>query len=442
MTRQALILTIAFIFGTIVLIILFAFLRRFFRRQRFLRLDMKRAYYGPIVSSMVHYPGNVSAERLRSRKGSMDWIVIEEALTDQMDFVEPRLYPRVYGFFEKLGYVDHYLKSLNSTRVWERARSAERLGVIRCARALDNLIAALGDEARDVRNMAVYALGLIGDERGVPAIVNCLLNCVDSLDKVSMRIVKSALISFGRVSVKVLRQGLKSSNWRVRAVVVDIMGNLSDPAVADVLCLALLDREPDVRAKAARGLGKTRSRAAISDLMILTEDPFWVVRLHCTRALGLIYVPQAVDKIKVRLFDPNWQVRRAAAEALGLMKDHSLEALRDILLNHDDAYAREQAVEELQRSGLVWRVVESLEDSREELRKKAEDTLYAMGLNGAISPLISALERDCSPGARRILLKILGRFTMKRTQEAIKVVANNDPDVTVRKAARAAMGYP
>jgi HEAT repeat protein len=440
-TRQALILLILSILASIVLIIFFAFLRRFYRRRRFLRLDAKRALLFPLVTSLVQYPGRAPLERLSFAAGSLDWIVVEEGLLDQMGFVEPRLYPRLYVIFEKLGYVDYYLGALKSPKVWKRAQAAERLGIIRCRRAVPALIDALGDEARDVRNMAVYALGLIGDERGLHAIMNCLMKCLGQIEEVSVRIVKSALISYGRPAVKVLRRGLKSGSWRVRAVTVEILGNIDDPAVVDELSLALFDREPDVRAKAARGLGKKRGRSAITDLMILTEDPFWVVRLQCARALGLIYAPQAIEKLKQRLLDTNWQVRRAAAESLGLMKEHSLGALRDILLYHEDAYAREQVGEELQRSGLVWRVVESLDDGRDEVRKLAEDMLYAIARNGALSPLINALKK-CSPAAKRIIVGILGRFRAERAVEAIKSVANTDADPEVRKAARAALGYP
>ncbi len=441
MTRQLLSLIIAIIFCSIVLIVVFAFLRRFLRKQRFMRLDRSRGIYEPIVTAMVQYPGEVSSQRLISRPGSLAWIAIEDALIEQIDGVEPGLYPRLYGFFEDLGYVDYYLKSLKSAKMWKRARAAERLGIIRCARAVEALIKALDDRARDVHNMAVYSLGLIGDDRGLPAIMESLKTGIDSLEDVSLRIVKSAILSFGRQAVKVLRRGLKDSNWRVRAVVVDILGDLSGPLVIEDLALSLFDIESDVRAKAAKGLGKKNGRCAVKHLMILTEDPVWVVRLHSTRALGLICAPQAMKSIKLRLFDSNWQVRRAAAEAMGLMKDLAMESLRDILLNHDDAYAKEMVVEEMQRTGLVGRVVDSLEDNSEEIRRNAEDTLYAMGLNGAFSPLINALERD-SPQIRRTIVGILGRFKAERAMSAVKAMADRDSDAGVRRAARAVFGYP
>jgi len=440
-TRHTLILTIAFIACFIALIVVFALMRRLLRRQRFIRLDMSRGIYNPIVSAMVQYPGEVSIERLLSGPGSLDWIAIEDALIEQIDSAEPGLYPRIYGFFEELGYVDYYLRSLKSAKMWKRARAAERLGIIRCSRAVDGLINATKDKARDVRNMAVYSLGLIGDDRGLPAIMESLKAGIDSLEDVSLRIVKSAILSFGRRGVKVLRRGLKDSRWRVRAVVVDIMGDLEGPAVVEDLVISLLDSEPDVRAKAAKGLGKKGALCAVNQLMMLTEDPSWVVRLHSTRALGLISDPKSINRIKLRLFEENWQVRRAAAEALGRMKNEAMEPLRDILLNHEDAYAKEMVVEEIQRTGLVRAFVDGLEDESEVIRKKAEDTLYAIGVNGAFAPLINALESG-SPEVRRIIVGILGRFKAARAQAAIKATADSDSDAGVRRAARAVFGYP
>ncbi len=441
MTRQTLILTIASILLFIVLIVIYAFLRRFYRRQRFLRLDRSRDRYNPIISSMVQYPGQVTAERLLTRRGSLDWIAVEEALIYYIATADPVLYRRMYAWFEELGYVDYYLKQLRSSRMWERARAAEHLGIIKCHRAVDDLIKAVNDKKRDVRNMVVYSLGLIGDAKGLPAIMGSLKTGVYSLEDVSLRIVKSSILSFGRDSVNVLRSGLKNKNWRVRCVVVDILGDLEGPSVVDDLCLCLFDGEPDVRAKAAKGLGKKKAISAVKHLMILTEDPSWVVRLHSIRALGLISAVNAVDKIKLCLLDSNWQVRRAAAEALGFMGEYALEALRDILLNHEDAYAKEMVVEEMQRTGLVWNVVKGLDDEREDVRKMAGDTLYAIGEQGAYAPLINALGRG-TPEVRSRMIEILGRFNSRRVMDALRATADNDADAEVRRAARAVLGYP
>jgi len=440
-TRQVLILIIALILCFIALIIVFAFLRRFLRQLRFIRLDRSRSIYDPIVSAVVQAPGEVPADRLRSGPGSLDWIAIEDALIEQIDGADPALYSRLYGLFEELGYVEYYLKSLKSAKMWKRARSAERLGIIRCSRAVDALIRATEDKTRDVRNMAVYSLGLIGDDKGLPAIMETMKTGIDSLEDVSLRIVKSAILSFGRPAVKVLRRGLKNDNWRVRAVVVDLLGDLEGPSLVEDLSISLFDSEPDVRAKAAKGLGKKKALSALNQLMTLTEDPFWVVRLHSTRALGLIASPQAVEKLKGRFFDENWQVRRAAAEAMGHMKRHAMEPLRDILLNHEDAYAKEMVMEEMQRTGLVWAFVDGLDDESGDIRRQAEDTLYAMGLNGALAPLINALDRG-SPHARSVIVGILGRFKAERALKAIKATADKDSDAEVRRAARAVLGYP
>src|SRR4030067_848497 len=42
--------------------------------------------------------------------------------------------------FDKLGYADHYMKTIKSGNRWEQALAAERLGHVRCARSLPLLV--------------------------------------------------------------------------------------------------------------------------------------------------------------------------------------------------------------------------------------------------------------------------------------------------------------
>ena len=52
-------------------------------------------------------------------------------------------------------------------RPYEKAFRAERLGIVRCMRAVEHLINALGDESKAGRNMVLYSLGRMGDAAGV-----------------------------------------------------------------------------------------------------------------------------------------------------------------------------------------------------------------------------------------------------------------------------------
>jgi len=201
---------------------------------------------------------------------------------------------------------------------------------------------------------------------------------------------------------------------------------------------ALKDPEPDIRAKAARGLGKLANPGAVKDLMALAGDPYWLVRLHTVRALGLIGAPESIDTVKERLLDSNWQVRRAAAEALGQMKEDALPALADVLLNNHDRYAREQVLEELQRIGMIRRIIEGLGEKREEARKDSERMLHAVIINGALSPIVNAMERE-GPEIRKRIIEVLRKAGGAPALEVITNTIDRDADPGVRETATAAL---
>ncbi|GMR04507.1 MAG: hypothetical protein BMS9Abin23_0405 [Thermodesulfobacteriota bacterium] len=438
MTRLLLISIIALIVSITFAIFLFAVLRRYFRKKAFSRLDKSRERYGPLVDSVIEDPATRSIEELRAEDGSPDWTAVEEALLKAMEKARAQRYEKIYGLFEALGYVDGYIERLKNGKDWERAVAAERLGAIRCGRAVPHLIEALKDSFRDVHNMAVYALGLIGDDSALPAIVESFKHGIDDFEDVSLRIVKSALLSFGERSIKVLRPELKNPRWRVRAAVVDVLGELKDLAVVEDLMLALKDPEPDIRAKAAKGLGTLAHPAAVKDISALVDDPYWVVRLHSVRALGLIGAPESVDVIKQKLLDSNWQVRRAAAEALGRMEEDALPVLADVLMNNHDRYAREQVVEELERIGMVKRLIGRLVEKRDEVREDAEQTLCALIINGALSPIINAMESE-GPEIRRRIIEVLKRAGGERAVDIVRDALEKDPDPAVKQEAATAL---
>ena len=231
MTRLLLFIVIASILSVTIFIFLFATLRRYFRKRAYGRLDRSRVKYGPLVGSFIDDPSSRSLDALKTEHNSTDWTAVEEALLSAVEDAQGSRYEKIYGLFEALGYVDDYLDKLKNGRGWERALAAERLGAVRCGRAVSALINALDDSFRDVHNMSIYALGLIGDESALPAIIESFKRGIDDYEDVSLRIVKSALMSFGGLSVQFLRPELKNPAWRIRAAVVDILGDINDPAV-------------------------------------------------------------------------------------------------------------------------------------------------------------------------------------------------------------------
>lgn len=420
--------SIFLIFSIFLLIIL----RRLHRNMKYERLDIARNKFAPLVAALVSENNQTDINLLQKHNDSIEWMGIEDLLLKTFEVSSPDIRKRLLPYFEKLGYMDDYIGKIKHGNKWHRAIAAEKLGRLRCNKATPWLLQLLNDKSRDVRNMAVHSLGLIRDQGAIPHLIESIKRTVESHEDISLRIAKSSLICYGKAVVPFLIPELKNPIWRVRAIAVDILGETANTAIIQPIADMLKDPEPDIRAKAAKALGKMRDSSVVQPLLQIIEDPVWTIRLHAVRALGLIGNTEAIENLKGRLMDSNWQVRRAAAEALAAMGEHAIPVWSEILLNSTDKYAKEQVSEELQRTGIIDRWINiSLIDKKGNVNDGIEMLLYAIGTNGALSPLIRGLNSS-SLLVRQRTAKILGKIDNSRARDALADILKEGNDSIVR----------
>ncbi|MBI5491970.1 MAG: HEAT repeat domain-containing protein [Deltaproteobacteria bacterium] len=445
MTRLIVIFVIWAIISLISFTFLAVLLRRFYMNRKYRLLDSERERYRPVYDSIVSgVPLDVKEFNNAGRPGRQ---ALEEYLFKALedisrarppeqcpgDFNSARPIEDIYRYFDELGYTDGYIKKLKEGNYWEQAIAADKLGRLKCRKAVPGLIEALGRKGRDVKNMAVHSLGAIGDRAALPHLIALLKESVEKDEEVSLRIIKSSLISFGEGALPDLMEELKSPVWQVRAAAADILGEIAgeiaSPGIEAAFIEALSDTEQDIRAKAAKGLGKIRSVAALPHLCSALRDPFWVVRLHAARALGLIGDPRAIEAVKSGLVDRNWQVRRVAAEALGELGDAAYPALLEVFLNDDDRYAKEQAAFTLEKAGVMDKLIgplrnlEAPKNSRDFADIK-ENPPQPEGLGSAVFrglalKLKEAGERRCREAVKSLASRDLGEKEVDEAVEAI-----------------------
>lgn len=346
------------ILGLISCTLVFVFARRFYMQRRHRLLDLERERYAWLPSTLAS--GAVTdIGALKEPPGSNAWAAIEEALFKALYSGKEK--ERVRGLFDGLGYTEYYMKKLKRGTRWERALYAERLGQLECGEAVPGLINALSSEYRDVRMLAAHSLGRIRDERGLSALVTELRTAVVADDEdVSLKILKSAIISFGPVLMEHIMPLTKDSEWRIRAAAIEVLGEVAEDSHAPVFMEGLTDLEQDVRAKSARALGRLGRRQAAPELARLLKDPFWIVRIHASRALGVIGDRSVIPDLIGMLTDTDWQARKSGAEALGRLGGDAYPALLEFFLYTDDNYGRAQAAEELEAAGLINGLMDSL----------------------------------------------------------------------------------
>jgi HEAT repeat protein len=111
-------------------------------------------------------------------------------------------------------------------------------------------------------------------------------------------------------------QQLRISSAKTRLAVIQKLVDNHDPDAAGPLIFALEDKDPDVRAAAARGLMHFQDRRAIEPLIKMLHDYVSPVRAAAAETLGHLGDPGAVNHLVGFLRDPDHAVSSAAARSL------------------------------------------------------------------------------------------------------------------------------
>ena len=215
---------------------------------------------------------------------------------------------------------DELLDSLKSSDWRVRANAARALGGLKDARAVEPLIALVGDdmERPEVRGNAALALGLM--EATAP-VVDALIAGVKDTDP-GMR--AAVIWSLGNLretrALPSFIAALEDEDARVRMRAASALGGIGGPAALDPLIRALKDSDRQVREVTASALGRVKDARAVEPLVAALKDNYANVRINAAGALGEIRDAKAVEHLIPLLEDGNGSVRGAAAEALGGIK--------------------------------------------------------------------------------------------------------------------------
>ena len=195
-----------------------------------------------------------------------------------------------------------------------RSRAAVALGAAKDPRAVEPLIKALEDlrppkgygslpppraqtgqakilaeRLRSLHNLrahAALALGQIGDQRAVPALLVALSDA-DPFVRMQSAAALGGLKAQG--AVPKLIQALEDPDARVRLVATAVLGVQGDSAAGPALRRTLEDQDGNVRGQAARALGRLGDQGAREGLAKIAEqDPVPGVRQAARAALDLL----------------------------------------------------------------------------------------------------------------------------------------------------------
>jgi HEAT repeat protein len=268
-------------------------------------------------------------------RGELDNTTVESltpaerrALEDQARSLLPKLrgqdHDTLARLLDRRGAVAKAKRETRSRRPATRARAGEFLGEADSADAVLDLVNLLQDDNPEVRWVAARALGRLGHPSAVPP----LLAALEGRRALPVDLVADAIFQIRDCPVALLRQGLKSRSVPTRAVTVELLGRFqSVGATGDVIEVLQHDPSFEVRARAARCLGRIGSPHAVEPLLACLNRGPAPLRVQAAWALGELGAVEAVPALRTALVGPSRQLSERAAEALAAIGPAGISVL-------------------------------------------------------------------------------------------------------------------
>ena len=228
---------------------------------------------------------------------------------------------------DRLGAVDAARRQAKSKRAVTRAEAGEFLGESGSPEAVRDLVQLLQDPDAKVRWAAARGLGRLGHPSAVPA----LLASIEGSLPVPIDVVAGAVAEIRECPVPLLREGLASPSVPTRALSVELLGRFQALVAADEV-IDLLHNDPsvEVRARAARSLGRMGTPRAVQPLLSCVEDGPVATRAQAIWALGEMGALEALPALRNTLLGSSHHLGELAADALAATGPSGIQALTEI----------------------------------------------------------------------------------------------------------------
>lgn len=385
--KAAIIATIAIV-AACLLFLAMAVVRRLYNGHRYRVLDDLRA--GQLIAIRNYIKTkHPDMESFRARPGSRKWVALEDTLFSLAEDETNRIIVR--QFFEQLGYVEHYLKDLNSRRVITRASAIAKLGRMGNSRTAEALLAMLETSDPEIVAVTVRAIAKTGNASTLIKLMNKIPVLLEK-NLIAKKTIDSSLIAASsRITPVLLDFGKTCSNATLIASILSVLSSFPvDRDVYDFAVSHFCHPDAEVRAKAARLVMFCEEKVGIlheSALLPLLKDPVWFVRLHALRSLGNRKQEKYIPEIFSLVFDEKWQVRNEAAINLTLLGKEAIDAFL-WLLKSDDEYIVASICEEIEKTNFVDVLLGIMTSPQQsDTSQKAKEILTIMVSRGFSSPL-------------------------------------------------------
>lgn len=350
-------------------LLLFILLRRFYRGRFFAKLDQTSF-------DMRYHWNDVVTFRIPPRKWRLNKFkraVVERILLDRIDVANDEDRAVYSDFIRRSGLMEKRVWQAKKGSRHRRRQALLALGRTRLSEFLPVLEEAISQNDPYIQESAARALG----QTEQPDAALILLRALSSGKlRVSDLTLKDSLLRTSRSDPKVLCRYLDGAS--TRPLIARILAEIADEGAADDLATLAKDADPEIRACAARGLGRTEPLFGSTVLSELAGDTVWFVRLRAVVSMARLKHPASMGALLTAVCDLNRAVRQRAAEALGQLPRELYPIILDRVAATRDKYALHAFVSELERIGECSGLMLQLSDKQALISDGGKNLLQAV----------------------------------------------------------------
>ncbi len=381
----------------ILLLITLILLRRALRNRYFRIRDRRIQYirnHWPMILS-----GEIPVDRWFSSRANR--AIVESVLLEKIEIAQGETLSLLQDFARSSGLAGRRISEVRRKKGWNQRLALIALGRMRLPESVPVLAQALGEKSGQVVIDAIRALGQVG----IPEAARRILEHLSLKPRLcTPQTAQSVLVRCYRSNPQLLFEEVVKANDTLRPILARALAEVADGGVSGELMHLVQDPLAEVRASAARILAAVRPPYALDALSILISDPEWFVRLRAAVAIGELGQKPGIPLLIKALCDRNRLVRLRAASALVSFRGQEERVIR-LAAATRDRYALQALVSEMQRSGRLTELVDSL--ASDDDFGAVESVLLTALRNGCMRMLTDLLLHHPSRRVRARLARIL-----------------------------------
>ncbi|MHC4876653.1 MAG: HEAT repeat domain-containing protein [Planctomycetota bacterium] len=302
------------------------------------------------------------------------------------------------------------LNALDVATGSHRTSTVEALGRIGDEKAVGPLVKLLEDPDEQVQICAAIALSRTPDARTVRPLMGILLQTNN--DELRKQAVRALAATKDPRAVPAIARLLDSSDNSLKETIAEALGSIGDSSACQPLTRLLRSESPSVLLKGIGALRKVATEDAVESLIPLVQHPNPSIRRQTIEVLGDLRPPDAFDLFAELLSeDVSFEVRAAAARGLGKLQDkHAVRLLEEAL--RDEPTVRCAAVMGLTTIGdknVIPALLATLKDATPVVRYHAVSGLGKLKAEqaiGAIQRLLEDKDSMVRTGAEKALIEL------------------------------------